>query len=909
MANIGTLTAHIGANTAGLNTGLAQAQGRLAGFSAGAMKSIAKIGGAFAALGLAVGGLALFKNITKTGIDFEQTMTTVAGVMRATADESKRLTEAARKMGETTEWSASQAGDALQFLGMAGFEANKAIKALPGTLDLATAGQIDLGRAADIATNALTAMGLEVEELERVNDVFVGTITRSNTNMEMMAESFKYAAPVARAYGYTIEELSGLIGMMGNAGIQGSAAGTQLAMSFSLTNKVAEEFGVEGGKYVDVLERLREKGIDVTEVMKAFGMRAGRAAGVLYEATDATKEFQETLGGVQGEAKRLADAMRSTVGASFKELKSVIESLALDIFETYRDELKGFVVDTTAWIRENKDKIVGFVEGVKAFLGGVIEVISSVASLLGRLGLGFTNFFKTVESNAVDTANSIAESGEKIQEALAPDELLTWWQKFWEVLKSGWMAVGDAILVGTKFIIQSIGTLLAGLLKFILDDVIWSIMKALYVLGIMIEGLVTRDFGKVRAGFQGFKEDIEGIWTGGKETGLAAIDSWGNAWNDMVGKLKPPIPESGFIGPMPFIGPLPAPTVTPPPTVSGKPPPVITIEPPVIAMPTEGLAEFMDRVKGMIAEYETIQQNRFDWLYEHEKISSDEYLAFLEQRLSGETEYSNTWIAIQQQIENVKDGVAEADKARWQDRIAAQEEALDMLLVGYNTFWQTMLDLDMTGAERRKAIFESVARAFMDYTAQMTKDWIKNALLQKTVTEGAEKSKLAAVAAGAMGRIAWAVKEGAAAIVSAAKSIYSAAAKIFEAHAWIPFVGVAIASAFIGAMVATLAGFKKFQEGGLIGGLRWPKDTVPIMATGGEFMVREPAVRQIGVPALEYMNRTGNMPRGDTIINMEMGGFTFSGTKRADAYLIESFVEDKLVKVIEEKLKNRKLVL
>ena len=104
---------------------------------------------------------------------------------------------------------------------MAGFAADKAIKALPGTLDLATAGGIDLGRAADIATNALTAMGLQVEELTRVNDVFVGTITRTNTNMEMMAESFKYSAPLARAYGYSIEELSGLIGTLGNAGIQG----------------------------------------------------------------------------------------------------------------------------------------------------------------------------------------------------------------------------------------------------------------------------------------------------------------------------------------------------------------------------------------------------------------------------------------------------------------------------------------------------------------------------------------------------------------------------------------------------------------------------------------------------------------------------------------------------------------
>ena len=104
---------------------------------------------------------------------------------------------------------------------MAGFEAQESIAALPGVLNLATAGNIDLARAADIASNALTAMQLPVEELGRVNDVFIATITRSNTDMEMMAESFKYSAAQANAYGYSIEQLSAMIGILGSAGIQG----------------------------------------------------------------------------------------------------------------------------------------------------------------------------------------------------------------------------------------------------------------------------------------------------------------------------------------------------------------------------------------------------------------------------------------------------------------------------------------------------------------------------------------------------------------------------------------------------------------------------------------------------------------------------------------------------------------
>ena len=163
---------------------------------------------AFAALGIGL----VAKQIYDLGSSFSQTMAIVQGVTRASADEFVAMEEIARRMGATTEWTATQAAESLRFLGMAGFEAAEAIKALPGTLDLATAGNLDLGRAADIATNALTAMGLEVEQLTRVNDVFVGTITRTNVDMEMMAEAFKYSAPKAKAFGYDIELLSAMIG-------------------------------------------------------------------------------------------------------------------------------------------------------------------------------------------------------------------------------------------------------------------------------------------------------------------------------------------------------------------------------------------------------------------------------------------------------------------------------------------------------------------------------------------------------------------------------------------------------------------------------------------------------------------------------------------------------------------------
>lgn len=383
--SIGDLVARIGADTRGLAMGLRKGTAQLKAFSAktnvqmaGATAAVGRLNagviGLAASLGVGVGLGAAFTYVTKTGVDFEQSMTKAAAVMRATSRETEDLTAIARRMGETTEWTASQAAESLTFLGMAGFSAAKSIKALPGTLNLATAGGIDLGRAADIATNALTAMGLPVEQLNRVNDVFVGTITRSNVNMEMMAEAFKYAAPVARAYGYSIEELSGLIGMLGNAGIQGSMAGTQLAMAIQKSNEIAKEFGMTSSDLLDVLAELKRRGYDATEAMDMLGLRAGRAGGVLYELVDDTIALQKTLTETGGEAEDLADTVRNTLGGSFKELKSAIESLALKTFQTYRTDLKDVVDDTTGWIRENKNELVAYVEVVKESVEAVVEI-------------------------------------------------------------------------------------------------------------------------------------------------------------------------------------------------------------------------------------------------------------------------------------------------------------------------------------------------------------------------------------------------------------------------------------------------------------------------------------------------------------------------------------------------------
>jgi len=440
VASIGTLTAHIGADTKGLVAGTALAKAQITRFAttgATAMKgltaAIVSTTGAMVGLAGGAAGLVIFAKIAKTGADFQQTMTTVGGVMRATKGEFAALTEEARKMGATTEFTASQAGEGLKFLGMAGFQASKAITALPGVLDLATAGGIELGRASDIASNALTAMGLPVEELSRVNDVFVGTITRSNTNMEMMAESFKYVAPRAKAFGYSIEETAGLIGMLGNAGIQGSMAGTQLAMAIQKAQEVARKFNLESGDLVDVMDDLTKMGASPADVMKLFGIRAGTAALVIQNATKETKDFQDTLANVGGEAETLADKMRSTLSGSFKTLKSVVESVSLDIFNSFGDGLQGSVQDFTEWIRVNRDNLLTFAEWTKDTFGVVWLIFSDLFSIIGTVAGEIRDLLDDLNAGAADVDAFEARLQDAINTGLQsfrpPD--LTQWQSFW----------------------------------------------------------------------------------------------------------------------------------------------------------------------------------------------------------------------------------------------------------------------------------------------------------------------------------------------------------------------------------------------------------------------------------------------------------------------------------------------
>lgn len=288
----------------------------------------------------------------RPAIDFERSMAEVAAVARADDEELAKLTETARELGATTPWAASEAAQGMRFLSMAGFEVNETIEAMPGMLNLASAGAIDLGRAADIASNVLSGFGMEADQMGRLGDVLTNTFTTSNTDLTMLGETMKYVAPNAAALGVSLEQTAAMAGKLGDAGIQGSQAGTALrAMMLrlaALPKPAADAMAELGVQTVDASGNLRDMPTILAEVHESlqrlgsgeqaklindiFGMEAASAATILLEqaGSGALQAYADSLAEA-GSAARVAAKLNENTAGAIKRLQSIAESAAISI--------------------------------------------------------------------------------------------------------------------------------------------------------------------------------------------------------------------------------------------------------------------------------------------------------------------------------------------------------------------------------------------------------------------------------------------------------------------------------------------------------------------------------------------------------------------------------------------------
>jgi len=333
-----------------------------------------------AATSLFAGG-AIIGNAIKIFTEFDDVMRQVGAVTGATAKQMEALTAIAEDMGRTTRFSASEAADGLRLLGMAGFEAEEAIQALPGVLNLAAAGSLQLSDAADITTNILAGFGLEIEKLGQVNDVLVKTFTSSNTTLIEIGESFKLVGPIAKGVGANFEDLLASIGKLGDAGLKGTLAGTALkgALDALFTptadeSKLMAELAGRIGQtslnirdasgnfigFAEIISQLERAGLRGEEALRLFGLRAGPGMAALLEAgSDSLKGLKDGLDDAGGTAQRIAEEMEAGIGGSTRELIAVFE--AVKIAGT-----NAFGADLIAIIDRLRDAIGELVGEIKA---------------------------------------------------------------------------------------------------------------------------------------------------------------------------------------------------------------------------------------------------------------------------------------------------------------------------------------------------------------------------------------------------------------------------------------------------------------------------------------------------------------------------------------------------------------
>lgn len=340
---LGSLTVKIRADIAGLTTGLAQAQAHVRAASTSmqnAGHAMERVGRSLS-LVLTLPIVAFGTAAIRSAGNFQSAMLRVQALSGATGVELKALEEQAARMGATTRFTATDAADALGFMSMAGMRAEQSLAALPGVLTLAASAGLEMGEAADIVTNVLAGMGMQVDELGRLNDVLVRTFTRTNTSLSQLGQAMKYVAPVANAAGVEVEYVAAAIGLMGNAGIQGSMAGTSLRSAISRLLSPTDQIkgamraaGIEVKRFedgsFDLLGTMREfepHAENVSLLMTVFGQRAGPGmAAILSQGTAALEGMIIELELAEGTADRIARSQMAGFNGAMASLESSVEA-------------------------------------------------------------------------------------------------------------------------------------------------------------------------------------------------------------------------------------------------------------------------------------------------------------------------------------------------------------------------------------------------------------------------------------------------------------------------------------------------------------------------------------------------------------------------------------------------------
>ena len=490
-----------------------------------------------------VGGLGTAA--VKVAADFDTGMSKVAAVSGATGSELDKLREKAREMGAKTKFSASEAADAMNYMAMAGWKTGDMLDGIEGIMNLAAASGEDLTTTSDIVTDALTALGLSASDSGHFADILAAASSNANTNVGMMGETFKYCAPVAGALGFTAENTAEAIGLMANAGIKSSQAGTAMrTMLTSLTGDVTfvgDAFGELTVQTVNTDGSMRSLGDILTDCRAAFAQmseseRAANAEAlvgknamsgflaVMNAAPADIEKLNSAINNCDGTAEKMAETMQDNLAGQLTILKSQLEELAISVGEILMPSIRQIVswiqglVDWLNGLDEGTKKIIVTIALVAAAVGPVLIIIGKVVGAIGtimtvvpQIAAAISGVIAFVSGTVVPALGAVVAAIGWIPLAIAAviAIIVLLWNKcdwFREAVIAVWEAIKSATIIAWNAVKEFLVTLWNGIVE--TGKAVWNGLSSFFTS--CWEGIQTM-FTMVLTAISTF---FSSVWTG-----------------------------------------------------------------------------------------------------------------------------------------------------------------------------------------------------------------------------------------------------------------------------------------------------------------------------------------------------------------------------------------------------------
>lgn len=355
----------------------------------------------------------------QVGTSFEAAMSQVAAISGATAEQLEQLTAKAKELGSTTKFTATEAAGAMNYMAMAGWDAEQMLSGIDGVLSLAAASGEDLGATADIVSDAITAFGLEADRCSHFANILAAASANANTNVALMGETFKYCAADAGSLGFSAEDTVTAIGLMASAGIKGSQAGTALRKLFTemsgdltlasekigdITIKTADASG-EMRPFIDIVKELRTEFAKLNPqeqtaaAKELVGQYAQTGFKTLMNASEeAFEKLTYAIENCDGAAASMAKTMQENLAGQVTIFQSALEGLGISVYDKFSGALRDTVAILTDCISDMTDSVE---EG---------ELDESISRLADSFKSAATEFAQFVSGSLPDFVDGIANT-------------------------------------------------------------------------------------------------------------------------------------------------------------------------------------------------------------------------------------------------------------------------------------------------------------------------------------------------------------------------------------------------------------------------------------------------------------------------------------------------------------------